>query len=141
MSQSAMLKHITARVKQMFGASAYSAVPVAYPNQPFVQPDNAPFVALRLKEGDSFPTTMGTAVNDRCTGVVQMDVYVPVESGTLLGLQIGEFCKTIFRRYSVTLDDNSKLYFRIPNISYIGDQNGRAAFCVKVDYYRDEVAS
>lgn len=127
-------------VKVAVASSAYSTYPIAFQNQPFTQPTNSPFFSVRVLEAGGFPTNLGRSIVDRHVGIVQVDVYGVLDTGTKNLADAVEMVGNALRRGSVVLTDGSFLRFRIPSFMNNQAANERYCFSMKIDYWRDEVA-
>ena len=56
--------------------------PIAYPNVEFTVPDDAPWIQVFLFTNQPFVGSLGPEGEDEISGILQLDVYVPLGEGT-----------------------------------------------------------
>ena len=117
--------------------ASHPTVPVKYENAPFRQPTTE-WVALHILEGSAFPTELGPTPCDRHVGIIQIDVLVPADHGTVVANTLAEFTGSVFRLIHVTLSDQAYLRTEVPSFKYWGIQNGFFRVTVRVKFKRDE---
>jgi len=121
-----------------FLAANFVAVPCAFENVPFTQPDST-FAALNIMEGESFRANLGKTYVTRHPGLIQIDVYQPVNTGTKEASDIAEAIGEHFKEHSVRLDDGAVLVFRVPSYPRGPKAKGFFRVMCRVGYYRDEM--
>ena len=66
-------------------ADNFTALPVRFDNLPFDQPHDAGFVTLSIRAGQARQVSTGPRPLHRHTGTIQLDIFVPEDSGTQAG--------------------------------------------------------
>jgi len=129
---------VEARV-QNFMAENYPLVPIAFFNAPFSQPDG-PFIAVYLMDGDGFRANLGARYVVRHPGVLQIDVYQPENSGSVLMTQLCDGIAPLFQEQKFQLADTAKLTFRAFAYPPAPVARGFARTMMRCNYYRDEMS-
>ena len=113
-----------------------SATPIKYQNAPFTDPDGDEFVEFFVLSGPSNIASLG-GVNTmhRFIGFVQIDIYVPENTGTDRARELADTAATIFR--DTRIDD---MLFRASDITNgATPPAGYYRLTVTVPYQRDEI--
>ena len=87
---------------QMAIAPAY---PVSYQNVPFTPPNNAPWLQAFIRFGDNAYATLlptGSAGFNRHNGVLTVNIFTPIGTGTAANFTIAERIKNLFDRATVS---------------------------------------
>jgi len=74
--------------------------PVSYQNAPFTPPNGAPWLQVFLRLGDNSYATLKTI--NRQTGVLVVNVYTPVGTGTGANFTIAERIRALFDRQTIS---------------------------------------
>ena len=74
--------------------------PVGYQNAPFTPPNDAPWLQVFLRLGDNSYATLKTI--NRQTGVLVVNVYTPVGTGTGANFTIAERIRALFDRQTIS---------------------------------------
>lgn len=118
-------------------------VPIAYDNIAFdpavdaLDPmgNPAPWVRFSILPGDAFQASLGTPKVWRSTGLVTVQVYVPVGQGDGLAADLADDASGIFR--GVRLDG---LIFRAPALTNIGEDGAWYQINVTTPYLAELIA-
>lgn len=122
---------------QALMAAEYPTVPVKYENVSFTQPDG-PWVAVTTISGTSFRTDLGSKYTVRYSGIVQIDVLVPEDTGTRLCNEISEKLALLFQEKEFRLEDGARVIYRTPDYRAFPDQRGFYRRIVSIGFSRDE---
>lgn len=60
-----------------------TGLPTAWPNAPFTVPNNAPWLRVTILNMDDVVLTLGSGGKNRISGILQIDVFVPRNSGDI----------------------------------------------------------
>lgn len=125
-------------IRTLFNTGWAGATPVAYENEAFTPPADAPYVSLSIKPDDAFQHEMGsTQVTFRHPGLIFVMVFAPPDRGNNAALVLADNAAEIFRRQSSTIVDGRILY-RAPSIQPIGlTDEGWFHVNVVIPYIRD----
>jgi hypothetical protein len=74
--------------------------PVSYQNAPFTPPNGTPWLQVFLRLGDNSYATLKTI--NRQTGVLVVNVYTPVGTGTGANFTIAERIRALFDRQTIS---------------------------------------
>jgi hypothetical protein len=115
-------------------------VPVAYDNAAFdpaadardADGDPAPWVRLTIIPGDGFQASLGTPRVWRSTGLVTVQVFVPLGQGDGLARELADDVAGLFRGVSL-----SGLIFRAPSLTRIGADGAWYQINVATPYQAD----
>lgn len=117
-------------------------VPVAFPNQEFDIPKDAPYGEFHILGGD--PLTIGgegeEKVRTRWVGLIQLTIWVPKDQGTKPQSINGDKLKTCFARKQGWDDDGE--FYRFNTLQKFSPTKTPAGWSCKVyriSYTRDEV--
>lgn len=119
-------------------AATYSAVPVQFQNAAFRQPEG-PWCQFHIIDGSAFQVELtGPNARERHTGFVQVNVFVPQNTGTAKAIEIAEYVGSLFRRKMAQLSDGAAINHRTPYYTATGTTNGFFCYIVTIPYWRDE---
>lgn len=129
---------ITSHFATNWAASAYSAVPVWYPNQSFNQ-TNQDYVALTIvgTGGDAISIGSPDAVLDRYSGYVQTDIVVSENTGESTALKMADVAAAIFRRAELSHGSSGSITFRVENEPVRQAVSGKYRIILRHTYERD----
>jgi len=120
-------------IRSRFNTNWASATPVKYDNADFTPPANSAFVALEIHNADENPVSIGNGVLYRSSGIISINIYVPINTGTKT---LNGYCDTaaaIFRGQQF-----SGVNCRGARITRLGEIDGRFVANVSVEFHRDE---
>lgn len=125
-------------IRTLFNAGWAGATPIAYENEVFNPPDNAPYVSLVVRPDDAFQHEIGsTQVTFRHPGLIFVMIFSPPDKGNNASLVLADAAATIFRRQSTSFTDG-RILFRAPSITPIGiTDEGYFHVNVVIPYIRD----
>ena len=108
-------------IRTLFNAGWAGATPIAYENEKFTPPSDAPYVSLVVRPDDAFQTELGDSngAHIRHPGLVFVMVFSPPDKGNAAALALADTAAQIFRRQVSTFTDG-KILFRAPTITPIG---------------------
>jgi hypothetical protein len=107
--------------------------PVKYDNADFTPPDNAAFVAFEIVNAGEFVASLGGPIKYRNFGIISINIYAPLNSGTKV---LSGYCDTaaaIFRGQQF-----SSITCLGASVNRIGEVDGRFVYNVSIDFFRDE---
>lgn len=97
MSEEAQRVYLTNKMK---AGEATLGLPLAYPNQKFNMPKNAPYAEFHIVAGPK-PIVIGGEgrgkARVRYVGMVQITVWIPEDAGTQVGTKAGDVMKSLFQ--------------------------------------------
>lgn len=70
------------------------SLPIVFDHEPFTPPVNAPWLQVSIRCGDSEPIEIGRTRAFRTTGVMFVNVFAPMNSGSALALEISDAVHT-----------------------------------------------
>ena len=115
----------------------WSATPVKYDNADFVAPANAAFVVLEIHNADEQPASYGGSTGNgvvyRSYGIISLNVYVPLNTGTTT---LNTYCDTaavVFRGQQF-----SGITCYGAKITRLGEIDGRFVANISIEFIRDE---
>jgi hypothetical protein len=125
-------------IRTIFNAGWGVTTPIAYENEKFTPPSNAPYVSLVVRPDSAFQHEMGsTQVTFRHPGLIFVMIFSPPDKGNNAALVLADKAATIFRRQSSTFTDGRILY-RAPTVTTIGiTDEGYFHVNVVIPYIRD----
>jgi hypothetical protein len=125
-------------IRTLFNTGWGSTTPIAYENEKFTPPNDAPYVSLVIRPDDAFQHEIGsTKVTFRAPGLIFIMIFSPPDRGNGAALALGEQAAVIFRRQSSTFTDGRILY-RAPTVTPIGiTDEGYFHVNVVIPYIRD----
>lgn len=123
---------IRAAIEDHFSTN-YSTTVVAYDNVPFTPPATS-HVRLFILDGGGSQVDMGAAPSYRYTGVVEVQVFVPSDSGSGPAMQLADEVATLFRGRTL-----GGVVCRTPYATRVGQRDGWYQVNVTVPFYFDEI--
>lgn len=119
-------------------------LPVKMPNVPFDIPVNAPYGEFHIITGPVPVTIAGEGrgkVRNRHTGMVQLTIWMPEDSGTKVGTRTGDKFKDIFQ-LKLGRDSSQDVYqFGVLQSFTPDTKTGYSVAVFRVPFTRDEVAA
>jgi hypothetical protein len=120
-------------IESRFHTDWAAATPVKYDNVDFTPPVNSVFVEFHIIPADEYPASIGNAVLYRTLGIISINIYAPLNTGSKT---LTEYCDTaavIFRGQSF-----SSITCRGARITRLGEVEGRFVANVSIEFFRDE---
>jgi len=117
----------------------WTTSPVQYENVPFTAPTDNIYVSLVILPAAASQIDMADSPTHRHTGVIVMQVFVPVETGTNVARTHADGLAAIFRNAQFAAGSSGTILCRSPEINRVGVQNGLYQLNVSVPYQRDVV--
>ncbi|MEM7444292.1 MAG: phage tail terminator-like protein [Pseudomonadota bacterium] len=119
-----------------FDARWAGRTPVAWPNHGFAVPSGAPWVRLTIVDGEARQASLGSpgANLHRHTGVIMVQVFVPIDSGTRTARELADEAAEIFRhqRFDAIRCD-------VPSVREIGPDDVWFQVNMSCPFRRDEL--
>lgn len=113
----------------------WNTTPIKFENVPFVEPSTA-YVALVIRDGEGSQIDCGTPALSRWPGVIMIQVFVPVDTGTRQAREYADQIAPIFSRAQFSNGNSGNISCRIASIEKAPDKNGWCQFNVTVPYQR-----
>lgn len=125
-------------IRTLFNTGWGSTTPIAYENEKFNPPNDAPYVVLTVRPDDAFQHEIGSAgAHFRHPGLIFIMVFSPPDKGNAAALALADQAAEIFRRQRSTFTDGRILY-RAPTVTPIGiTDEGYFHVNVVIPYIRD----
>jgi len=115
----------------------YTDTSVKYDNIPFDQPTGEPFISLTILSGTGTNTALG-GQRVRYTGVIQVDIYVPENSGTRAARDIASSLRDLFTNKEIT-DGSTTITCRVASLNRVAKAPaGKYRISVTIPYTFDE---
>lgn len=133
---------IESQLATVWGASAYSAVPVWYENVAFEVPASGPYLALSIISSPSNQIEiggLGSPVLNRYAGYIQVDIAVPEETGTHVARLMADVLGNGFRRARLNTGGSGAIRCDVPELRNLGTSNGKHRHVLRVPYTRDKI--
>ena len=125
------------RFKDQLALSAYSALPVSYPNLKFTPPSNSEWLRVQLEPADSHTASLSAGMQRfRSVGLLVIGVFIPVGESNADALAIADAIAAFYR--GATL---SGLSLQAPSISRVGSAQGFYQYNVIVPYRYDDLVT
>jgi hypothetical protein len=116
-------------------------IPIAWPNREFAPPGKAPWVRVTIIEGSGEQVTIGGTNNlYRHSGILFLQVFVPVNSGDYKARSIADELADVFRSDSFDGAAAEVVRFRTPRIRPIGAEGAYYQVNCEVPFLRDMIA-
>lgn len=121
-----------------WSASAYASTTVIYDNISTKRP-STDYVYHQIISGDGMQKEIvGTgAALHRYFGIVQVDILVPIGTGTATARGMADVVSTIYRRRQLTDGAGGRITFRTPSIRVVGVIGERYRVIVSCPFQRD----
>ena len=119
---------------------------VAWPNKPFETPKKAQFCVFSIVDRGTVRKSIGVNYFKRYFGTVQLDIYVPQDSGTKPSREISDKLEPIYDSLNLPMGNGQLLVFGTPTGRTLALNEQRAAnlednwdrFIFEAPYYRDQ---
>ncbi|RLI53406.1 MAG: hypothetical protein DRP09_15780 [Candidatus Thorarchaeota archaeon] len=120
-------------IESRFSAN-FTATPIKWDNVAFAQPTDSPWVEINIIDGNAFPASLnGGSVLYRHTGIISVNIYVPVGTASKVARQYADQIAAIYRGQQF-----SSINCYEASIHRLGERDGWFVFNVTVPFYRDE---
>ena len=118
---------------------------IAWPNKPFVTPNDHMFVVFNLVSRGTIRRSLGLSYFKRHLGTMQIDIYTPQDQGTKLSREMSDALELIYDTITLPLNDGEAVVFQTPSSRQLDPNVIRAAnldnnwdrYVVEAPYYRD----
>ena len=112
------------------------SLPTAYDNAAFTRPQAAPWARWTVLPGESFQASFGGATNRyRTPGVAVAQLFVPIETGDKVALEMAQAVKAAFRGVAV-----GGVTFREPSVTRVGRVDDEYQINVTCPWQADDIA-
>lgn len=116
----------------------FTTLPIKYENVPFKQPATA-WVAITVIPAGGERISIGTTVKrHRYVGNLQIDIFVPEDTGTSAARGYADTIDIIFRDQQFSAGVSGTITCRTPTYISGGVQDGYYRAILNVAYYRDK---
>lgn len=114
-----------------------STYPTKLPNQSFTEPENKIFCHLLIIRNRTLRLTIGRTARRRALGILQFDIYTPVDKGEKLANDIEDLFTPLFDEKMLMTTDSQKIQFQEADPITFGPTNGKYRVTVRVPFYRE----
>ncbi len=121
-------------------ADNFATLPIRFENVPFEQPHDAGFVSLSIRPGQARQASTGPNPLHRYTGTIQVDVFVPEDTGTQAARAHADTLEAIFRGAQFTAGASGTITCRTPRLETPMARDGWFQLSLRVPYQRDRLA-
>ncbi len=119
-------------------AANFTTLPIKYENVPFDQP-TTPWIAITVLPAGGERISIGTTVKrHRYVGNLQIDIFVPEDTGTSAVRGYADTIDTIFRDQQFSAGSSGTITCRTPAYVPGGVKDGYYWAILTVAYYRDK---
>lgn len=128
-------------IESRFAANftALAANRIKWENATFKEPNNGSWVALTILSGDAQQIDLGSPnALHRYVGIIQIDVFVPPDTGTAGARALADDIEPIFRNVQFSAGTSGTITTRAPSYRPIGLDGGWFHGVVSMAYYRDK---
>ena len=129
-------KLIETYFKSQWDISVYSGILVKYENVDFVYPENSEFVALYIKSGNADQITLGDDPIVRNAGLVDIQLFAPINTGTKTIKEIIDFLVLMFERKQL-FEGDVYIVFSQAQVNEIGEQENYYQINVSFPFRKD----
>lgn len=120
-------------IESKFHDNWAAATPVKYDNVDFTPPGNAAFVELQIHNGFASPISTGGTTLYRSPGIISINIYLPLNTGTKTAKGYTDTIAAIFRGQQF-----SGIICRAASVTRIGELDGKFVYNVSIPFFRDE---
>jgi hypothetical protein len=120
-------------IETRFNASWATATEIAWDNVEYTPTQGTDFVRLTIIDGDSSQVSLGNSPLHRSIGIIDIGIFVSLNSGTASARGYADRAAAIFREAQF-----SGILCRSPAIYRIGENDGWFQYNVTVPFHRDE---
>lgn len=137
MSFEAARAAIVGRFVDQWASTTYSTVAVGHENSPFTPPATGPYTFMSVLDGDGARISLGDRLY-RYQGMVQADILLVEDSGTLTGRKIADAIELIFLDAQFgSVSTSGVITCRAGSLRALGLQAGRYRFVLRIPFHRD----
>lgn len=119
-------------------SSNYTDTVIKWENLPFDQQTTAHVALKVLPAGASRPSIGTTKPYHRYTGIIQVDIFVPENTGTDDARGYADTIEAIFRDAQFSAGDSGTITCGTPFYTTLGPKNGWHMSAVTIPYHRDK---
>lgn len=123
-------------IEQRLGAN-WTTTPIKYENAPFKE-TQASHVAVFIRRGDGLQASLGTAPLRRWAGLIIVQIFVTLGTGTQTALAYASTIAAIFDRQEFSTGASGLIRCRVPAVAFVGEKQGWYQTNVTVPYIRDK---
>ena len=102
--------------------SAAGTTPVAYQNEQFTPPENSPWLASTILQTQPLQASLGGSGQDRHDGILQIDVYTPINEGDILARQIMDQIEDVLKSSTVLTYSDVSVKIESVGISFTAQE-------------------
>jgi len=141
MSEESFRQYVTNRIKNT--VKAYDPTfKMSYPNLAFDVPENEHYGRIYMLGGKSFNAAKdGEKLRVRRTGIVQITIFSPAESGTKRATELIDAIMKGLENHQGRTSSGSVVTFKAAETRYPDGQGGWHQTILRVPYYRDDLQS
>jgi len=114
-------------------ATAFTGCPVKYANVDYTPTKREIFAELHVIVADSMRASIGDTNLHRNVGIISVNIYVPLHTGTAEGKALADTAAAVFRSQSF-----NGITCRSPKVVEVGEVGEWYVINMSVPYYRDE---
>lgn len=115
----------------------WTTTPIAFDNVGF-RPTDSAYVAIFIQNAAATQIEMtGTTPNHRYTGLISIQIFTDVNTGSQTAREYADTISAIFRNKRFSSGDSGTIICRSPNVQRVGVVDGRFQLNLTVPYYRD----
>ncbi len=115
----------------------FNDLPIKFESIPFDQPNDAGWVALTILGGEGNQIALGNSDLQRYSGVIQLDIYLPADTGTQVARTHADTLEVIFRHKQFSSGNSGTITTRTPWYATRGVESEWYHAVVTVSYMRD----
>jgi hypothetical protein len=114
-----------------------SDVYIVFDNVRSSRPEGQSWIRLTILNGSARQADLANVMH-RHTGVIDVGVFVPENTGTAIARQIAGDVAALFKRATFEAGSAGRIRTRVPSIIRRGNNDGWYQLNVSVEYWRDE---
>lgn len=119
--------------------SNLSGTPIEFENVRFTKPNGSPYVALFIRGGTGNQASIGASRNvHRWPGIIQVDIFVPEDSGTKAAREIADTVSGIFLNESFASGTDGLIRCQTPSYQDFGVTNSYHRGVLTINYRREK---
>jgi len=123
----------TIAIESRFYNNWGAATPVKYDNVDFTPPAGGAFVELQVHNGDALAVSTGADITYRSPGIISINIYLPLNTGSNTGKEYADTIAAIFRGQQF-----SGISCQAASITRLGELDGKFVYNVSIPFFRDE---
>lgn len=129
MSWEAIRSSITSRFQTQWG----STTPVKYANHSYVAQEGTTHVCIYILPAICMQVSLGDTQTYRTTGIITVNVYVPLNVGTKIPIELADTAAAIFRGKQF-----SDIQCRTPQLQIVGEIESWYVVSLDIPFYHDD---